>query len=105
MPKQGGIIIYDILNRKLRAKDKIVKIAFVKFIVKASRPYNRVHGGLVIRSRLRSCRIPGSKLDSTEDPRCLWAWCSPNLMWVKRPPASAVRNLGERSPSSGVIII
>ncbi|GBL92985.1 hypothetical protein AVEN_54624-1 [Araneus ventricosus] len=32
--------------------------------------------GLVVKSRLR--RVPGSKLDSTEDPPCVWACCTLN---------------------------
>ncbi|GBL88351.1 hypothetical protein AVEN_151242-1, partial [Araneus ventricosus] len=31
-------------------------------------------GGLVVRSRLRSQRAPGSKPDSIEDPPCMWAY-------------------------------
>ncbi|GBM63395.1 hypothetical protein AVEN_82250-1 [Araneus ventricosus] len=39
--------------------------------------------------------VPGSNPDSTEDPRCMWAWCTLNLSsWVKRPPAGVEQELG-----------
>ncbi|GBN15628.1 hypothetical protein AVEN_51242-1 [Araneus ventricosus] len=38
--------------------------------------------GLVVKSRLWGRRVPGSKLDSTEDPPCIWACCTLNLtLW------------------------
>ncbi|GBM14883.1 hypothetical protein AVEN_28606-1 [Araneus ventricosus] len=45
---------------------------------------------------------PGLKPDSTEDPPCLWAWCTLNLMWAKRSSAGVV--LERQRASSGVVI-
>ncbi|GBM57579.1 hypothetical protein AVEN_85446-1 [Araneus ventricosus] len=43
------------------------------------------HGVLVVRSRFRGRRVPGSKPDSTEDPSCMWACCVINhTQGVKR---------------------
>ncbi|GBN83307.1 hypothetical protein AVEN_63657-1 [Araneus ventricosus] len=51
--------------------------------------------GLVVRLRIR---VPGSKPDSTEDPPCMWPCFTLNHMYeAKRPPASVLRKLGERS--------
>ncbi|GBN98983.1 hypothetical protein AVEN_196859-1 [Araneus ventricosus] len=55
-------------------------------------------GGLVVRSRLR--RVPCSKPDYTEEPSCLWAWYTLNLMWIKRSPPKVARKLGEEGDSS-----
>ncbi|GBL89048.1 hypothetical protein AVEN_255191-1 [Araneus ventricosus] len=56
-------------------------------------------GGLVVSSRLRGRRVPGSKPDSTEEPPCKWVWCTLNpsgpnfLVWcgaeVRRGGASS----------------
>ncbi|GBM97570.1 hypothetical protein AVEN_143801-1 [Araneus ventricosus] len=35
-------------------------------------------GSLVVKYRLQGRRVPGSKPDSTEDPRCMWACSSLN---------------------------
>ncbi|GBO29495.1 hypothetical protein AVEN_14493-1 [Araneus ventricosus] len=37
-------------------------------------------GGLVVRSRFWGRRVPGSKPDSTEDPACKGACCTPNVL-------------------------
>ncbi|GBL63012.1 hypothetical protein AVEN_205759-1 [Araneus ventricosus] len=49
--------------------------------------YERVNPGLlgvtddlVVMFRLRGGRIPSSKSDSTEDPPCIWAFCTLNHM-------------------------
>ncbi|GBM75711.1 hypothetical protein AVEN_36105-1 [Araneus ventricosus] len=48
-------------------------------------------GILVVRSRLRGRRVPGSKPDSTEDPSFMWAWCTLNrTSWLKHPPTGVV---------------
>ncbi|GBN39258.1 hypothetical protein AVEN_38941-1 [Araneus ventricosus] len=50
------------------------------------------HGGQVVRSRLRSRRVTGSKADSTEDPPCFMACGALNhTLGSKLPPAGAVR--------------
>ncbi|GBL93949.1 hypothetical protein AVEN_76680-1 [Araneus ventricosus] len=47
-------------------------------------------GGLVVRFRGR--RVPDLKLDSTEDPPCMWACCRlNNTQSAKRPPAVVER--------------
>ncbi|GBN26881.1 hypothetical protein AVEN_62795-1 [Araneus ventricosus] len=52
-------------------------------------------GGLVVRSRIRGRRVPGSKPDSTEGPLCVWAcFVLNNTPWVKRLPACEVRKFG-----------
>ncbi|GBL98709.1 hypothetical protein AVEN_8613-1 [Araneus ventricosus] len=57
-------------------------------------------GGLVVRSRLRSRRASGSKSDSTEDPPCMWACCTPNpTPWIKRPLNGVVPVQGSSSTS------
>ncbi|GBO29918.1 hypothetical protein AVEN_274532-1 [Araneus ventricosus] len=33
-------------------------------------------------------RDPGSKLDPTNEPPCLWFWCTLNLMWVREVTSS-----------------
>ncbi|GBL94977.1 hypothetical protein AVEN_187489-1 [Araneus ventricosus] len=46
--------------------------------------------GLVIRSRLRGRRIPGSKLDSTENPPYAGLLHAKSYVGAKCPPAGAV---------------
>ncbi|GBM91473.1 hypothetical protein AVEN_229749-1 [Araneus ventricosus] len=48
-------------------------------------------GGLVVRSRLRSRMAKTRNPHPTEDPPCLWAWCTVNMTWVKRPPAGVAQ--------------
>ncbi|GBM29059.1 hypothetical protein AVEN_209566-1 [Araneus ventricosus] len=56
----------------------------------------RGHSGILVTSRLWGLRVPGSKPDSTEDPPCMWACCTPNHTWgTKRPPAGVMRKFGE----------
>ncbi|GBM30099.1 hypothetical protein AVEN_78502-1 [Araneus ventricosus] len=43
-------------------------------------------GGLVVRSRPRSWRVPGSKPDSTEEPSCKRVWCTLNLSELNNHP-------------------
>ncbi|GBN35132.1 hypothetical protein AVEN_133859-1 [Araneus ventricosus] len=58
-------------------------------------PYSQAR--LVVRSRLRDQRVPGSKPDSTEEPPCKRVWCTfnpsgPNvlpLVWCKKIPTLA----------------
>ncbi|GBN32062.1 hypothetical protein AVEN_97333-1 [Araneus ventricosus] len=53
-------------------------------------------GGLVVRSRLRDRRGPGSKPESAEDPPGVWVWFATNLtLRVKCPPAGIVWTFGE----------
>ncbi|GBL77378.1 hypothetical protein AVEN_41793-1 [Araneus ventricosus] len=54
-------------------------------------------GGLVVRCRYRSCRIPGSKLDSTEDPS--GPFHVKSYVGTKRHPAGVVRKFGEGVPA------
>ncbi|GBM88032.1 hypothetical protein AVEN_27776-1 [Araneus ventricosus] len=46
-----------------------------------------------------SGKVPASKPDFAEDPKCLCAWCMLNLEWVKRPLAGVVRTFGEGLPA------
>ncbi|GBM20777.1 hypothetical protein AVEN_68915-1 [Araneus ventricosus] len=39
------------------------------------------------------------KLETNEDPPCLWVWCTLNQTWVKRPPTGVVRKFGKRVPA------
>ncbi|GBN48991.1 hypothetical protein AVEN_173216-1 [Araneus ventricosus] len=61
---------------------------------------HRERGVLVVRSRLRSRRVPGSKPDFTGDPPCLWTQCKLNMAWFKCPLAGEVRKFGEADASS-----
>ncbi|GBL79049.1 hypothetical protein AVEN_48996-1 [Araneus ventricosus] len=58
-------------------------------------------GGIVVESRPRSLRAPGSKPHSHEDPSCLWAQRTLNPTSVKLPPTAVVRKFGEGSAGSG----
>ncbi|GBN24356.1 hypothetical protein AVEN_76978-1 [Araneus ventricosus] len=58
-------------------------------------------GDLVIRSRLRSQRAPGSNLYFTDDLLRLWALCA----WVENPPAGVVRKFGKGGASSCVVLV
>ncbi|GBN94213.1 hypothetical protein AVEN_116142-1 [Araneus ventricosus] len=52
--------------------------------------------GLVVRSRLWDRRVPGSKLDSTEDHRHVWGLLHiKSCVVAKRPPVGLVWKLGE----------
>ncbi|GBL82701.1 hypothetical protein AVEN_263761-1 [Araneus ventricosus] len=51
-------------------------------------------GGLVVRSRLRGRRAPGSKPNSTGDPPCVGP--AKSYVVAKRPPADVVWKLAER---------
>ncbi|GBO27137.1 hypothetical protein AVEN_88057-1, partial [Araneus ventricosus] len=46
-------------------------------------------------------------LDSAEDSRCMWVWCTLNLTsWVKRPPTGVVTKFEEGvGASSGVVLV
>ncbi|GBL93218.1 hypothetical protein AVEN_42665-1 [Araneus ventricosus] len=58
--------------------------------------YNLSLGPDGLRSRLRRRRVPSVNPDFTEDPSCMWACCTLNLMsWANRCPAGVVRKLGE----------
>ncbi|GBM32620.1 hypothetical protein AVEN_8459-1 [Araneus ventricosus] len=56
-------------------------------------------GGLVVRPCLQGWNVPGSETDPTEDPSCMWAYCTLNLAsWVRRPPAGVVQKFGRVVP-------
>ncbi|GBM02017.1 hypothetical protein AVEN_269606-1 [Araneus ventricosus] len=59
----------------------------------------RGSGDLMVRSRPWIWKAPGPKPDSPEDAPCLWAWCMPNLMWVKHPHYGVVWKLGKGGAS------
>ncbi|GBN21836.1 hypothetical protein AVEN_99355-1 [Araneus ventricosus] len=58
-------------------------------------------GDLVITSRLRSQRAPGSNLYFTDYLPCLWALCA----WVENPPSGVVRKFGKGGASSCVVLV
>ncbi|GBN22347.1 hypothetical protein AVEN_43079-1 [Araneus ventricosus] len=58
-------------------------------------------GDLVIRSRLRSQRAPGSNLYFTEGPPCFSALCA----WVEIPPVGVVRKFGNGGAISCVVLV
>ncbi|GBM21238.1 hypothetical protein AVEN_265833-1 [Araneus ventricosus] len=62
--------------------------------LKISESNRKRRGGLVVRPRLRSRKIPHAKPESTDDPPCLWAWCRLNLTWVEDPPADMAQKFG-----------
>ncbi|GBN72886.1 hypothetical protein AVEN_115687-1 [Araneus ventricosus] len=64
------------------------------------------YDGLALRSQLQGWRVPGSEPDLTENPLCIWAWCTLNLTSsVKRPPTGVVRKFGEGIARSGVVLV
>ncbi|GBN81855.1 hypothetical protein AVEN_32179-1 [Araneus ventricosus] len=66
----------------------------------------RDRGGLVVKYHLWGRRAPGSKPDSTEEPPCMWARCTPNhTQWAKRPHADVEWKLREVGTSSGVVLV
>ncbi|GBL96939.1 hypothetical protein AVEN_182519-1 [Araneus ventricosus] len=56
-------------------------------------------GGIVVRSRLWGLKIPGSKLDSTEDPPCMDLLHAKSYVVAKRPPVGVARKFGEGMPA------
>ncbi|GBM13273.1 hypothetical protein AVEN_226262-1 [Araneus ventricosus] len=56
-------------------------------------------GGLVVRSRLRGRRVPGSKLYLTEDPSCMGHVTSKSSVVAKRPPVFVALQFGEGVPA------
>ncbi|GBM23697.1 hypothetical protein AVEN_257614-1 [Araneus ventricosus] len=56
-------------------------------------------GDLVVRSRLWSRRVPGSKPDSTEDPSCMGLLHAKSYIVAKRPPVGMAWKFGEGAPA------
>ncbi|GBN37822.1 hypothetical protein AVEN_228008-1 [Araneus ventricosus] len=51
-------------------------------------------GGLLVRSRFRGRKVPGSTPDSTENSLRIWCCCTLNLTWwIKSPPVCVEQNL------------
>ncbi|GBM13466.1 hypothetical protein AVEN_40406-1 [Araneus ventricosus] len=59
-----------------------------------------IHGGLVVKVRLRDQRASSSEPDSSEDPPCVRAACTLNsTSWAKRPLGGEVRKFGYGAPA------
>ncbi|GBO08150.1 hypothetical protein AVEN_18877-1 [Araneus ventricosus] len=62
-------------------------------------PVTKARGGLVVRSRVWGRRVPGSRPDSTEDPR---VWCllhDKSYVVAKRPPVGVAWKFEEGVPA------
>ncbi|GBL97190.1 hypothetical protein AVEN_144624-1 [Araneus ventricosus] len=56
----------------------------------------------MVRSELRDRRVPDWTSHSTDDPSCMWAWCTLNLRsWIKHHLAGVKRESEERVPAQG----
>ncbi|GBO05264.1 hypothetical protein AVEN_250075-1 [Araneus ventricosus] len=55
---------------------------------------------------LRGQKAQGLKLDSMENPPCMCAWLTPNLiLWVQRPPVGVVSKFGDGDVGPGVFLV
>ncbi|GBN55171.1 hypothetical protein AVEN_18817-1 [Araneus ventricosus] len=99
-----GLLIYDIRkssNFCHHLQNNQFKNADSTYTIQ---PRTRGCGGLVVRSRFRDWRVPGSKPDSTEPPPCMRATLH-HTQGANRPHAGVVRKLEEGGSRSGVIIV
>ncbi|GBN42065.1 hypothetical protein AVEN_199441-1 [Araneus ventricosus] len=55
---------------------------------------------------LRGQKAQGLKLDSIENPPCMCAWLTPNLiLWVQRLPVGVVSKLADGGVGPGVVLV
>ncbi|GBL99812.1 hypothetical protein AVEN_162825-1 [Araneus ventricosus] len=79
----------------LKIRDRWQDLGFRALQFQVRNPIPLKIPGIVARSRFQSLAVSDSKPDSTEDPPCMWLWCTPNVTsWVKRPPLGVARKCG-----------